>query len=72
LGYKARIGAWLLVVFLVPVTLAMHPFWSQTDAMMRQMHFAMFMKNAALIGTAVLIAYLGTGPISLDARLARA
>ena len=27
LGYKARWGAWLLVVFLVPVTLMMHAFW---------------------------------------------
>src|SRR5512140_2991335 len=26
LGYKARIGAWLLVLFLVPVTVMMHRF----------------------------------------------
>lgn len=72
LGYKARYGAWLLVVFLVPVTLALHPFWSQTDPMMQQLHMAMFMKNLALIGTALFVAYMGPGPLSLDARPARA
>lgn len=72
LGYKARLGAWLLVVFLVPVTIALHPFWAQTDPMMKQMHMAMFMKNMAIMGAAVVFAYFGTGPYSLDARLAKA
>ncbi|MFT3885834.1 MAG: DoxX family protein [Flavobacteriales bacterium] len=71
-GYKARAGAWLLVLFLVPVTFAMHPFWAQADPMMKQMHMAMFMKNIALLGTALLIARSGTGPYSLDARPANA
>lgn len=71
-GYKARYGAWLLVLFLVPVTFAMHPFWAQADPMQQQLHMAMFMKNIALIGTALFIAYAGAGPLSLDARLAKA
>jgi uncharacterized membrane protein YphA (DoxX/SURF4 family) len=28
LGYHARLGAWLIVLFLVPVTVMMHPFWA--------------------------------------------
>src|ERR1700719_349919 len=32
LGYRAKIGAWLLVLFLVPVTLMMHNFWAAKDA----------------------------------------
>lgn len=72
LGYKARLGAWLLVVFLLPVTFALHPFWAQADPMMQQMHMAMFMKNIALLGTALYIAYAGAGPLSLDARAAKA
>lgn len=70
LGYKAKWGAWLLVLFLVPVTLMMHNFWSMTDPMMTQMHMAMFMKNLGLLGGALLIAYAGSGPFSLDNRLA--
>ena len=71
LGYRAKIGAWLLVVFLVPVTLAMHNFWAVKDSMMAQMQQAHFMKNVALLGAALLIAYFGAGPLSLDARQAR-
>src|SRR5512142_1444425 len=31
LGYRAKIGGWLLVLFLVPVTLMMHAFWKVAD-----------------------------------------
>lgn len=68
LGYKARAGAWLIVIFLVPVTLMMHKFWAATDPRMMQMQFAMFMKNLSMLGTALLIAYYGAGPVSIDAR----
>ncbi|HEV2751350.1 MAG TPA: DoxX family protein [Gemmatimonadales bacterium] len=68
LGYKAKVGAWLIVVFLVPVSLAMHNFWAVSDPMMRNMQMAMFMKNVAMLGAALLIAYFGSGPLSLDAR----
>src|ERR1700737_1929973 len=27
LGYRAKLGAWLIVLFLVPVTVMMHKFW---------------------------------------------
>jgi len=28
LGYRAKLGAWLLVIFLIPVTIMMHNFWA--------------------------------------------
>ena len=68
LGFKAKLGAWLIVIFLVPVTLAMHNFWAVSDPMMRGMQMAMFMKNVSMLGAALLIAYFGSGPLSLDAR----
>ena len=67
LGYRARIGAWLLVIFLIPVTFAMHNFWAVKDPMMAQMQMAMFMKNVSMLGGALLISQFGTGPWSLDA-----
>ena len=67
LGYKARWGAWLLVLFLVPVTLTMHRFWGLSDPQLALMHQAMFMKNLALLGAALLIAVVGSGPGSLKA-----
>lgn len=68
LGYKAKWGAWLLVLFLVPVTLMMHNFWAVPDKMMAQMQMAMFIKNISLLGTALIISYFGSGPLSLDSR----
>jgi len=68
LGYKAKLGAWLIVLFLVPVTLVMHAFWNVQDPMMRQFQMAMFMKNVGLLGGALLITQFGAGSVSLDAR----
>lgn len=68
LGFKAKLGAWLLVLFLVPVTFMMHAFWAVPDPMMRQFQMAMFMKNIALLGTALFISQVGAGPMSMDAR----
>jgi putative oxidoreductase len=68
LGYHAKIGAWLAVLFLVPVTFMMHKFWGVADPMAYQMQFAMFMKNLAMIGGALLITQFGAGAWSLDAR----
>jgi putative oxidoreductase len=68
LGYRAKIGAWVIALFLVPVTLMMHKFWGISDPMMAQMQMAMFMKNVSMLGAALLISQLGAGPFSLDAR----
>jgi len=65
-GYRARIGAWLLVLFLVPVTIMMHNFWAVKDPMTAQMQLAMFMKNLSILGGALIISYFGPGPLSLD------
>src|SRR5467141_4497190 len=71
LGYRAKLGAWLIVLFLGPVTLIMHKFWAVQDPMMAQMHMGMFMKNVAKLGSALLISQFGAGPFSLDARRSR-
>jgi putative oxidoreductase len=71
LGYKAKIGAWLIVLFLVPVSLAMHNFWAVTDPMMRGVQMAMFLKNVSMFGAALLITHFGSGPLSLDSRAPR-
>ena len=66
LGYRARFGALLLLVFLVPVTLIMHKFWGLPDPQMAMMQKVNFMKNAALAGACLLIMYHGSGPYSVD------
>jgi putative oxidoreductase len=71
LGYRAKLGAWLIVLFLVPVTVMMHNFWAVHDPMMAQVHMAFFMKNVSMLGGALLISQFGAGPFSLDARRSR-
>jgi putative oxidoreductase len=66
LGYRARFGALLLLVFLVPVTLFMHRFWGLPDPQMAMMQKVHFMKNVSLIGACLLIMHHGSGPYSLD------
>jgi putative oxidoreductase len=68
LGYRARIGAWLIALFLVGVTPMLHNFWTVTDPMMYQMQMVMFMKNVSMLGGALVISQLGSGPWSLDSR----
>ena len=65
LGYRAKFGAWLIVVFLIGVT-PLHKFWGVSDPMMQQLQMALFMKNIAMLGGALLITQFGPGPWSLN------
>ena len=69
-GYRAKIGAWLIVLFLIGVS-PLHNFWAVKDPMMAQLQMAMFMKNISMLGGALLISQFGAGPLSLDARRSR-
>ncbi len=66
LGFKAKYGAWLIVLFLVPVTFMIHNFWTVADPMARQMQYVNFIKNISMLGAALLIAHFGSGPLSVD------
>jgi putative oxidoreductase len=69
IGYKAKWGAWLLIAFLIPVTIMMHGFWKFNIPAEHQVQLAMFMKNTSMLGAAFLIAWFGAGPISVDERI---
>jgi len=58
-GYRAQWGAWLLIAFLVPVTLMMHGFWRLHDPQAIHVQQAMFLKNVSLVGAALLLAQAG-------------
>lgn len=66
LGYRAKIGGWLIALFLIGVTPTMHKFWVVTDPMMYQMQMIMFFKNLSMLGGALLITQFGAGPWSVD------
>ncbi|MCB1072078.1 MAG: DoxX family protein [Chlamydiales bacterium] len=57
-GFKVRIGALLLLIFMIPVTLIMHPFWFSIGSEM-QRELSIFLKNLSLIGA---LLYFLVGP----------
>ena len=67
LGFKAKWGALALALFLVPVTLVFHGFWS-FEGMEQKMQMGNFMKNFALIGGLLYVHAFGAGSISCDAK----
>jgi putative oxidoreductase len=71
LGYKARIGAGMLLVFLVLATYFFHAFW-KLEGQEQQKVMIEFLKNASIAGAMLFIMANGSGPFSLDARAARA
>lgn len=67
-GYRARIGGALLLVFLVLATYFFHDFWTFEDAAEKQQQMIQFMKNMALMGALLVIIANGSGPYSLDSK----
>ncbi|MFC8047891.1 DoxX family protein [Nocardia sp. NPDC057353] len=53
LGVWADLGSLLLVLFLLPTAVLMHPFWKETDPETKQMEMIGFNKDVALGGAAL-------------------
>jgi putative oxidoreductase len=71
LGYRARLGAGLLLVFLVLATYYFHGFWRIADPQAQQEQVIQFMKNLSIMGAMLFIIANGSGPWSLDSRSSR-
>ena len=57
LGYKVKIGSILLILFLIPATLAFHNPTTDING---------FLKNIGLIGGLLMVIYAGAGALSID------
>jgi putative oxidoreductase len=55
LGIQVRLGAILLILFLIPLTVIMHAFWMYHGSM-REMEMMMFLKNISLVGGLFILA----------------
>ena len=60
-NYRPRLGGWLLVAFLIPVTIVVHGTAMLTlhDPIMRAVNVSMFLKGLAMIACALFITQLG-------------
>jgi putative oxidoreductase len=64
-GFKARLGAAALFLWMIPVTFLFHNYWAMpADQQMIQQ--IMFMKNLAIMGGLLIVMGLGSGPVSAD------
>jgi putative oxidoreductase len=65
LGFEARIGALLLIVFVIPSAFKMHDFWnSQGDEKMTQK--TLFMKDMAVLGGLLVFLVTGAGSFAFN------
>jgi len=70
LGWRARLGALALLLFLIPTTLIFHNFWMHTGAE-QQNQMQHFMKNIAIMGGLLMVLALGPGLCAFDVSAGR-
>jgi putative oxidoreductase len=67
LGFHARIGALLLIAFLLPATYFFHAPWTASPGNVGE-QTVHFLKNLGLLGAMLLVVVVGPGPGSIDQR----
>lgn len=68
-GWHARWSALALAAFTLLATVLFHNYWAM-PAEQQMVQQLMFMKNLAIVGGLLMVAALGAGPASVDARRA--
>lgn len=64
-GYKARWGAALLILFIIPAAMIFHDFWN-LQGQERYIEKIMFMKDVAILGGLMMVVAFGPGKWSVD------
>jgi putative oxidoreductase len=59
-GVYPLYGIYVLLAFMVPMTLVMHQFWAVTDPMQKMTEKVQFSKNVAIIGALISLIPLAT------------
>jgi putative oxidoreductase len=70
-GFQTKIAAWVLFLYLIPVTFFFHNFWAMQGAEQQQ-NMIEFLKNVSIMGGLVILATNGAGPYSVDHSRAKA
>lgn len=65
IGFKARLAAGVLLLFLLPTTLIFHDFWN-AEGLDRALQTILFLKNVAIAGGLLYVVSCGAGCFSLD------
>lgn len=70
-GYRSSLGAFLLLLYWVPVTFIVHSFWTHPPGQER-IEAIMFMKNIAITGGLLMVWVNGSGRYSIKRLFATA
>lgn len=65
LGYRARVGATVLILYTVLVNFLFYDFWNVAEEL-RHIHFVVFLSNLGVIGGLLIVVGFGPGVWSLD------
>jgi putative oxidoreductase len=65
LGYYTRIGALVLILFIIPAAILFHNFWN-VEGEERVIEKTFFMKDVAVFGSLLLLLVLGGGHFSIN------
>lgn len=63
-GCYIRLGALILILFLIPTTFIFHDFWNVAAPELRFLQMVMFMKNIAILGGLLYVLSVGGGFLS--------
>jgi len=69
-GFKTRVAAWLLFLYLLPVSYFFHNFWA-VQGQEQQIQMVNFLKNMAIMGGLLVLSVNGAGAYSVDGKLAK-
>ena len=64
IGYLAKFGSFLLLLYWIPFTFIVYDFWNEPEAIKR-LHGLYFMRNMAVVSALLLIIANGTGKYSV-------
>lgn len=68
IGFKARITALILILYLMPVTYIFHDFWNIADNAEKTTQLAHFLSNLAIMGGLLSLVTVGPGTYAVDRR----
>ncbi len=68
-GLYARFTAWIVFLYMIPITFLFHNFWTM-DGAARADNMLHFEKNVAIMGGLLILAAFGAGAFSIDSALA--
>ncbi|MEM6377052.1 MAG: DoxX family protein [Bacteroidota bacterium] len=64
IGYRVKLGAFMLLAYWIPVTFIVHSFWNDPEDI-RRIQSVMFMRNLGIVGGLLFVYVNGSGKYSI-------